>query len=37
MVHTIDTAFGQSLDDKNATTIVNAAWAMVDEANLQSC
>ena len=29
MVHTIDTAFGRSLDDdKNATTIVNAAWAI---------
>src|SRR5258706_5269427 len=28
MVHTIDTAFGRSLDDKNATSIVNAAWAI---------
>jgi hypothetical protein len=28
MVHTIDTAFGGSLDDKNATSIVNAAWAI---------
>jgi hypothetical protein len=27
IVHTIDTTFGQSLDDKNATNIVNAAWA----------
>jgi hypothetical protein len=29
MVHTIDTAFGRSLDDnKNSTSIVNAAWAI---------
>lgn len=29
MVRTIDTAFGQSLDDaKNSTSIVNAAWAI---------
>lgn len=29
MVHTIDVGFGQSLlDDKNATSIVNAAWAI---------
>ena len=28
MVNTIDTAFGRSLDDKNATSIVNAAWAI---------
>jgi hypothetical protein len=28
IVHTIDTAFGRSLDDKNATSIVNAAWAI---------
>ncbi len=29
MVHTIDTDFGQSLDDdKNATTIVNSAWVI---------
>lgn len=28
MVRTIDTAFGPSLDDKNATSIVNAAWAI---------
>jgi hypothetical protein len=29
MVDTIDTVFGQSLDDKkNATSIVNAAWAI---------
>jgi hypothetical protein len=28
MVHTIDTAFGRSLDDKNATSIVNAGWAI---------
>ena len=27
-VHTIDTAFGRSLDDKNSTSIVNAAWAI---------
>jgi len=29
MVHTIDTAFGRSLEDeKNASSIVNAAWAI---------
>lgn len=28
MVHTIDTAFGRSLDDRNATSIVNAGWAI---------
>ena len=28
MVHTIDIAFGRSLDDKNATSIVNAPWAI---------
>jgi hypothetical protein len=28
MVHTIDTVFGRSLDDKNATSIVSAAWAI---------
>ncbi|WP_316229219.1 hypothetical protein [Bradyrhizobium sp. SZCCHNR1070] len=28
IIRTIDTAFGQSLDDKNATSIVNAAWAI---------
>jgi hypothetical protein len=28
MVHTIDTAFGRSLDDENATSIVSAAWAI---------
>jgi hypothetical protein len=28
MVHTIDIAFGRSLDDKNATSIVSAAWAI---------
>jgi hypothetical protein len=28
MVHTIDTAFGRSLGDKNATSIVNAAWGV---------
>jgi hypothetical protein len=28
MVHTIDTAFGRSLDDKNATRIVSAAWTI---------
>jgi hypothetical protein len=28
MVHTIDTAFGRSLDDKNATSIANAGWAI---------
>ncbi|MDI3564209.1 hypothetical protein [Bradyrhizobium sp. Arg816] len=28
IIHTIDIAFGQSLDDKNATSIVNAAWAI---------
>ncbi len=28
MIHTIDTDFGRSLDDKNATSIVNAAWAI---------
>jgi len=28
MVRTIDTAFGQSLDDKNATSVVSAAWAI---------
>jgi hypothetical protein len=28
IIHSIDTAFGQSLDDKNATSIVNAAWAI---------
>lgn len=28
MVHTIDSAFGRSLDDKNATSIVIAAWAI---------
>jgi len=27
-VNSIDTAFGQSLDDKNPTSIVNAAWAI---------
>jgi hypothetical protein len=27
IVRTIDTAFGRSLEDKNATSIVNAAWA----------
>jgi hypothetical protein len=27
-VHTIDAAFGQSLDDKNSTSIVSAAWAI---------
>jgi hypothetical protein len=28
MVRIIDIAFGRSLDDKNATSIVNAAWAI---------
>jgi hypothetical protein len=29
MIHTIDIDFGPSLnDDKNATSIVNAAWAI---------
>jgi hypothetical protein len=28
MVRTIDTAFGQSLDDKKATSVVSAAWAI---------
>jgi hypothetical protein len=28
MARTIDTAFGQSLDDKNATSIVSAAWVI---------
>jgi hypothetical protein len=28
MVHTIDVVFGRSLDDKNATSIVNSAWAI---------
>jgi hypothetical protein len=28
MVRTIDTAFGGSLDDKNATSVVSAAWAI---------
>jgi hypothetical protein len=27
-IHTIDSAFGRSLDDKNSTSIVNAAWAI---------
>jgi hypothetical protein len=27
-IHTIDIAFGRSLDDKNATRIVNAAWTI---------
>jgi hypothetical protein len=28
MVHTIDIDFGQSLDDKNSTSVVSAAWAI---------
>jgi hypothetical protein len=28
VVHAIDTAFGRSLDNKNATSIMNAAWAI---------
>jgi hypothetical protein len=28
MIRTIDIAFGRSLDDKNATSIVSAAWAI---------
>lgn len=28
IVHDIDTAFGASLEDKNASSIVNAAWAI---------
>ncbi len=28
IIHTIDTVFGKSLDDKSASSIVNAAWAI---------